>query len=84
MLEQIKNLPDIAWFLIIAYLFLVSLMLFILPFIVTSINSKIKKALHAMLMIQDEMIELQNSIETLRKETTVSKLLAQDEQQGMQ
>ena len=83
MLDFVKNLPDIAWFLLTVYLFLVSLMLFILPFIVTSINSKIKKALQAMLMIQDEMIELQNSIETLRKETTVSKLLAQDEQQQL-
>jgi hypothetical protein len=35
-----------------------------------------------MLEIQDEMIELEETIETLRKETTVSKLLAQDEQQG--
>ena len=83
MQELIKNLPDIAWYLIVGYLFLVSLMLFILPFIVTSINSKVKKALQSMLMIQDEMIELQNNIETLRKETTVSKLLAQDEQQQM-
>jgi len=80
--EQFKNLPDIVWFIGAVYIFLVSLMLFILPFIATSINNKVKKALHAMLEIQDEMIELEETIETLRKETTVSKLLAQDEQQG--
>lgn len=80
--EQFKNLPDIVWFIGTGYVFLVSLMLFILPFIVTSINNKIKKAVRAMLDIQNEMIELEETIETLRKETTVSKLLAQDEQQG--
>ena len=78
--DLLKNLPDIVWFLVAGYLFLVSLMLFILPFIVTSINGKVKKAMRTMLMIHDEMIELQDSIETLRKETTVSKLLAKDDE----
>ena len=81
MLDLLKSLPDIVWFITAGYMFLLSLMVFILPFVVVSINRKQRKSLQTMMMIHEEMMELQDRIETLRKETTVSKLLAQDEQE---
>ena len=83
MLDLLKSLPDIVWFITAGYMFLLSLMVFILPFVVVSINRKQRKSLQTMMMIHEEMMELQDRIETLRKETTVSKLLAQDEQEQM-
>ena len=79
LINLIENPPPALLLLVVLFLAALAILLFILPFIVISINNKMKRIARNMQSIHDEMVEVQDCMEKLRKEGTVANLMARED-----
>ena len=79
--KLIDNPPTALVIVVLLFLAVLAILWFALPFIVMSINSKLKMAVKNTALIHDELISVQHAVEKLRKEGNIASLMARDEGQ---